>query len=547
MELNIRLLDDFAGSIVSPVDLNACLNAHGLYNSIQCVLRLSPEVHRRIAAIPKGIVPGGLDVDDLQAYSTYLHETIHWWQHIGSTAGLMLSLSYPGQAHANYLHLKRLVERIGPKKSILRWVEVKTLPGGDPETPAGIANTIVNNYFDIEFFRVLVTSPRLVQQVVEHRLFDCVGHSYDVAYGNILLTLNATIEEDFSTTDDPREWEKEFATLRLRRATGYYRGSAVTVSPIGGHQIFEGQARFAQLQFLYFALGRRLTWEEIRAKGMLIGIYGEAFDTFLKLAGLDWPRSVDDPVVALFLLVCDIAINPGAGFPLPLRAFTTFIEDVDPGIRFLFLCRTIATKRPDLATAITRYSREEYVEVSEALAVPLMIDPPTAVAETVSRWARDSQGIRSLLAEYQTFAYVPRNLPVRLLFSHFVAFSSDKCVKPEFFCWPGAWMVGERVSAEIVTLFDRHSAPFLDKPEDAGIYPRAMSDKDEATVQDAFNSFYAANVTYDMTRQWIVTPGPFQYDYRSLSSFGTESEFKEFGDRHFEMVYGVHPDAFELI
>jgi hypothetical protein len=39
-----------------PTELNACLNAHGLYNSIQFVLRLSSEVHRKIQALPAGII-----------------------------------------------------------------------------------------------------------------------------------------------------------------------------------------------------------------------------------------------------------------------------------------------------------------------------------------------------------------------------------------------------------------------------------------------------------------------------------------------------------
>ena len=52
--------------IDSPVDLNACLNAHGLYNFFQCALRLSPEVHRKIAAMPEGIVTGKIDFDSIQ-------------------------------------------------------------------------------------------------------------------------------------------------------------------------------------------------------------------------------------------------------------------------------------------------------------------------------------------------------------------------------------------------------------------------------------------------------------------------------------------------
>jgi hypothetical protein len=165
----------------------------------------------------------------------------------------------------------------------------------------------------------------------------------------------------------------------------------VAISPLGVREIFEGQARFAQLQYLYFASGSKLRWDDVRSKGMLKGVYSSAFENFLRLTELDWPRTIDDPVVALFLLVCDIAINPGAGFPMPLRTFVTFIEDVDPGIRFLFLCRTIATKRPDLGKAITQYSKTEYAEVSQALTRLLLVDSPLVMADTVTRWMRAKQ------------------------------------------------------------------------------------------------------------------------------------------------------------
>jgi len=546
LELNAALLDGVRTILGAPTDLNACLNAHGLYNTEQFVLRLSPEVHRRMAAIPAGIVQG-LDADDLQAYSTYLHETIHWWQHVGSTIGLMLSLSYPSQAHANSGHLRRLIEQIGPRKSLLRWVELNAPTGGSPTTAGGLANIVVNNYFDIEFFRMLVTSPSLLSQAVEHRMFESIGHSHFIAYANAILILKSTLGAEFDVVDDPTMWKEPFEALRSKRATGYYFGSDVIASPIGAHHIFEGQARFAQLQFLHFASSKGLNWDRIRAAGMLHGIYGEAFETFLRLAHLEWPESVDDPIVALFLLVCDVAMNSGAGFPMPLRDFTTFIEDVDPGMRFIFLCRVIATQRMDLGTAIRDYSREEYIAASDALTRPLLIDPPLTVAETVSNWHGDSGAIRSLMAEYDTFAYDPRNLPVRLLVSHFVAFNRDKLSKPEFFCWPGAYMAGARVSVEGSALLERNLAPFLDKPDDTGIYPRSMAGRDQATVQVAFDRFYAANVIYDMTRQWIVRDGQFQYDYRSLSSSGTDVELKGFADRHFEMVYGVYPDAFEIL
>lgn len=543
---NVDLLENSIGMIQSSVDLNACLNSHGLYNFNQCVLRLSTEIHRKIAAMPEGIVTGGIDIDNIQAYSTYLHETIHWWQHVGSTTGFLLSLSYPGQAHANYTHLKELTRLIGPKKSIFRFVEKAEGPGGNPETPAGLASIVVNNHFDIEFFRLLVKNPRLIKQIVEHPLFDCVGHSYEIAYGNIILVLATTLDQTFHVFPDPRGWEKEFATLRTRKEKGYYWGSDVAITPIGADQIFEGQARFAQLQFLYFASGGKLAWDDVRSKGLLKGIYGEAFESFLHLTGLDWTPCIDHPIVALFLLVCDIAMNPGAGFPMPLRVFTAFITDVDPGFRFLSLCRTIA-RLPDLAHTIQQYSRAEYVEVSEALTGQLLIDSPLAIAATVNRWVSANEAFKSLASEYLSFDYSAVNLPVHFLFSHFLAFNKDKLLKPEFFCWPGVWMTGERVSAEIGRLFEQHSAPFIDKADDGGIYPRLMAGNKETVIQTTFDSFYAVNVSYDMTRQWIAKAGPFEYDYRWLSSSATPADMKDFADRHFEQIYGEHPDTFEIL
>lgn len=108
-------------------------------------------------------------------------------------------------------------------------------------------------------------------------------------------------------------------------------------------------------------------------------------------------------------------------------------------------------------------------------------------------------------------------------------------------------MAGERLSDEIEILFRRHEAPFMDKAEDDGIYPRLMPGKDERAIQDAFENFYAVNVAYDLTGQWIAQHGPFQYDYRWLSSKGAEADMKNFGARHFEKIYGVHPDDFEIL
>lgn len=57
---------------------------------------MSPRVHELIASLPNGIgFSSDVTFEQMQAFSTYLHETIHSWQHVGSTCGFMMSLSYP--------------------------------------------------------------------------------------------------------------------------------------------------------------------------------------------------------------------------------------------------------------------------------------------------------------------------------------------------------------------------------------------------------------------------------------------------------------------
>jgi hypothetical protein len=260
-----NLSDSREGFLASPLELNACLNSHGLYDPLRFVLRLSPEVHRKIEALQAEFAARRVSFEGLRAFSTYVHETIHWWQHAGSTIGLMLSLSYPAQAHSNHGYLKKLLERVGPKKSIRQFVESQHGPGGDPDTPAGLGSVIVNNHFDIEFFRRLVFKPEFAHDTGDHPYFDCVGHSFQIAYGNIGLVLATTLDPELSVMPDARNWSVAFAAMRSEKRKGYYWGSPVNILPIGAHQNCEGQARFGQLQYLYFASGGKLSWDDVRS------------------------------------------------------------------------------------------------------------------------------------------------------------------------------------------------------------------------------------------------------------------------------------------
>ena len=126
MKTDRSLLTTLGERVSVPESFHACINSHGLYNRVQFVLRLSPRIHSILSGFPTQIVDGSkVTFDQVQAFSTVLNETIHWWQHIGSTAGLMLSLSNPVQSHSNYKYLKIFLQEMGPKKSILKFAKRK--------------------------------------------------------------------------------------------------------------------------------------------------------------------------------------------------------------------------------------------------------------------------------------------------------------------------------------------------------------------------------------------------------------------------------------
>ena len=548
VNLDRSLLATFEERNCVSAELHACINSHGLYNRVQFVMRLSPEVHRKLSGIPLQLTSNSqITFEQVQAFSTLLHETIHWWQHIGSTAGLILSLSNPVQTHMNFGDLKTFLCEFGPKKSIYRFAQRNQFKEPTPGTQA--MNRIVNNYKDVSYYQIISTSPHLFGKldIPKDPLFESVGHSYHITYANTLQTLIDAFDPRCEILPNPREWEASFSKLREEKEEGYYRGSKVNIFPVGLHHIFEGQARFAQLQYLYFASGGRFVWESARKMGMLENEYISAFEWFLKLSELDWPASIDSPVVGLFMAVCDITMNPGEGFPLTLRSPRTFINDNDPATRFWCLCRMIALKSPFLKDAVRHYSREEYLQITETLCGHLYTPTPLEIANTLIDWSNTKDTLVALMEEDRRFQFSETNMPIRLLFSRHLSFSHDRASYPEILCWPGAWLAGDRVSENSKSIFERNRPLFVDKENDDGIFPVIPENRDPSSVQDTFNQFYAWILNYHLITQWMIHDGPFRFDYRWLSQAHEPSEVEQWAANGFSAIVGEHPDRFEIL
>jgi hypothetical protein len=194
-------------------------DARGLYNPLQFVVRLHPDLHEQLQGLPPGVnPPRSFGATQALALSTYYHETIHWWQHVGSTLGLFLSLAYPAQTHINYAYLKKVLELIGPVKSL------KTFQVAPPRSITNEAeqqlNIVLNNWHDIEFCRCLTLLPEYARAYLRDRYFECIGHSFHITWASALQLVGAAADPTHSFLPDPRAWDEPFFAPPRRTCSG---------------------------------------------------------------------------------------------------------------------------------------------------------------------------------------------------------------------------------------------------------------------------------------------------------------------------------------
>ncbi len=533
--------DEFADALLSS-PINGT-NARGVYNPMEFVLRLREDIHKELENLTPGVYTGAsYSPNQIQAFSTYLHETIHWWQHVGSNFGLISSLKFPAQSHITHSDLKIILSSLGPFKSIKKFDQ---LGSASKEI-----NKILNNWHDIEYGGQIAFDHDRLRTIVNDPYFDSWGHSYSLMWASAIWSLASTVDNDFSFLPDIREWETEFNLLRDSKVQGFYYGSPLGIPPVGIRAIFEGQARFCQLQYLSRAFNGSVDFNEFERNGMLNGIYIKAFDIFLKALNEQRPSSICDPLVALFLVVCDIAINPTDGFPFTITHPESFIITNDPGYRFYIQCMFIRDKFPELKKAIKNYSKEEYVQISEKITHAMGCLSPFESSIIVYDWIQTKSEIKSLLKEEATYNFLPVNQPIRLFFSKFLRFQEDKFQYPQAFCWPGmnfAELPGNTLAlSEMFILFEKHKALFVDDIH-GDIYHSSHGKLSPEQLDLVLNDFFSWNSVFDLTRQWISKEGPFDLNLRWLSSKHSKSERESWVSNNFENAYGVRPEAFRIL
>lgn len=538
IELAHELLDT---SDQDSLNLSSCWNSFGLYHQTQYVIRLSYSVHNLVESAVK---KEGKNVTwkELQAFSTYLHETVHWWQFKGSTIGFIMSMCFPAQAHSNLEPLQNLAKSKSAKKPLISWAEAEMLDGKDHHTPdIAFANSATNNTLDIEFYRALILDRSRLDDIAPQNYFQSTAHSFDIAYNKSISILRAVFDPEAKFLPNPDDWYDALKELEKDRKPGHFYGSTIPQHPIKGLDIIEGQARFIQLQFLSSASEQQLTIQQVEEEGYLKGEYGDAFRFFLESTGSKAPELIDSPLVGLFLLLCDISLNPTEGFPKTITNTDKFPESVDCSYRFTLLCSAVK-ENPHLKEHIKNYSNKEYFEAAQILTSHCNFEHPHDIPLTVKKWENEQSIIKELLNQQKEFSYAEDNIVIKVLFSHFLAFNIDKYQDPSFFCWTGKHFNFENKNSHKEELWLKNLSLYSDSSTDQTILPRMLPGKSEKNIKNTFNAFYAANIVYSISNQWVMQEGPFKYDFSWL----TEQEDPEIVENKakelFEKIYSINPD-----
>ena len=527
------------------------LSARGTYNPMRFVLALRPDVLESLSSIDgDASLRAGVDGEAVEAFSTYFHETIHWWQHIGSTTGLMLSLSYPAQSHCSLDELRQVLAAIGPKKSLLQWNFINAVEAEAESQLHHQVNTVLNNWHDLRFFRQLIIDPRTVQSAVDNQYFESSGHAYYIAYAHVCSLLADTLESEKFGSSSPQYFSTTVRELKEAGIAGYAYGTQESVTRIGARQIMEGQACLSQLQYLTAASNGKVTLRQFADAGMLHGVYLEALAGFLAVLEENTPDSAFDPLIGLFLLLCDISINPYEGFPLQVSDPEGFRRNIDPGFRFLMCCQAAAKIKPQLLGAVEACDADAYFNASALICRELNWPTPRDGLNRIVALSTESDAGRALLEEAHNFRFQPKNLPVRLLLARYLVFCDDKLREPHFFCWPGYWSSlhnGSEESAEKFTrIFVEHESLFRLKP-DGAVYPRLFPNKDQSALSTAFNAFYSFSMLYEVIDEWVMLEGDWEHDVSWVSALHDRTEVIDAVDRLFQGQFGVRLAEFEVL
>lgn len=502
----------------------------GSFDPMVKVTTLDPALARQLdtrgGELPSASVEAG-GSETVRSYATSLHETVHWWQMMGSTTGLLSGLTTAAQTTACAPYLPEIVGAI--PKAVLWHLEAK--PERVDRTQA--AWKAASRWRDLEIASCLLVDPLHGFYKLRDKpfLFESVGYALAQHAATTTGLIERVVGEHELPLPEPEEWERFILDARASGAPGFEAETLAKIR-IGAKHLFEGQARLIELQYRDLAVERR-SLPDLSEQGWLDGDYGVALDCFLERVDRPLPEDPQDPLLCLFLLLCDMAINPSRGYPSPTGAADNWVASTHPGLRFESLCSVAAKRLEELQGVLKILSLQSYRKASELL-----------IGE--SDWLAADQvagAIAEGLSGHDLWDSLPEadDVAAHLIVAAHQSFCAMKAEIPHFFCWPAAFLTTDSESNESLdpykSLLELYSPPFHTGPDGREIDTVHLPELDSTAASKVANRYFRTAAIYELVRQWLTQAGPFKFDYPWKSSM-SPVEIENLA-RTFEQSVGV--------
>ena len=496
----------------------------GRFDPLLSLVLLDPAVGGHLDT-QKGTLPavaleeGGSSA--VRAYATSLHETIHWWQHIGSTVGLLSGLTTATQAALCIKYMSDL-GKDAPKPLLGALHSGRYKPSRE-DHPAWLA---ARRWREAELGNAFLVNPAQAFARVRSNafLYESIGHSVAMHHSGVTWYVSQVIDPGGSVFPSADAWIDLYERSRKDRRL-LFEPQELALLPFGARDLFEGQARLSELQYFDRAVEPR-SLAEFKQAGLLEAVYSRCLDYFLKTIESPAPEAVHSPEVNLFLLLCDIAINPSDGYPLAIPETLDLIRDNHPGIRFARLCVVARDNKKELLTLLTRLSHGHYCQAAAILTEPLAWLPPDEVAKRTHEQYLSTSAGEKLLEDRRHGEFGTQDVPIKFVLSEHINFCEWKAGCPHFFCWPGIYLTSDQgedspeVSA-LKDLLDATSPPFHASSELTGVDTVSISGLTSAQAKNVADRYFQNQAAVDLFRQWmshkngtVTNEFCYQYDWK---------------------------------
>ncbi len=499
-------------------------------------------------------------MNEPKAYAAYFHEMLHWWQHVGTTSGLLYGLAIPAVCQQNYEHIRAAVRQARPlRKPLYRYSMVRA--GSHAADLEMNVNTAVNNWFDVEIGAFLLSSPERAAKLQAKPavlFFDCLGHSIEMLLTYTVGNLAACLDDRRRPVlPDTRGWDAGFNSLRDKGEPGFQHGEPLRLPPFGMQKIQEGQAHLLELQYLHLVSDGRLSWRDFHKDGLLGDEYMQALVYFCEATGLEFPSRPTGGEANLFLILCDISLNPSAGYPDEMVNYRGLLFEISPGIRFLQGCEILGHQH-DLCRRLCGEVRPldggAYDKVSQAICSVMGVKTPRETARTIVELAARMPSVAALKKDFTgSCKFEPNSagsMPIRYTFLKHLLLMEDKSMHPEIFCWP-AWhfaLLGRKSRESFDSakmLLRRHAPPFVSYGMKSPVRYTPQDGADPAGLERVVAAYFKWMVIYDLYTQLIARDGKFCFNYAWLDSTKDQEWYRGWAAKNFSDLIGCDIGAIE--